>query len=178
VDAADAKAKAKTTKKKKKQTPKPKPQKKRSIKEWGLLQDKDLEAVEDAWMEDEMEDPDDEPFKWQRGPNGERRPPDRRAPKTEMGFVSLTPDFTKERTDKLATQWGDLMHTGGLHVKAYGIEDAKILFVTDEKGYKDMVKVKEFVLRQPVVTEFEWNQQKYTKNDIDKKSPFEFIDEL
>ena len=53
------------------------------------------------------------------------------------------------------------MNTGGINVRSYTIEDHRILFVCDERGWKDMFKVKKFVLEQHQVVEFEWNQQKY-----------------
>jgi hypothetical protein len=136
--------------------------KRRDLKDWSKITDKDFEKLEDNWMADEEEDPEDESFKWQRGPNGERRPPERKGPKTEMGFVELTAGTTKPQTEELAKQWQKLMHTGAVPVKAFAIEDNKVLFVV-EGGFQDMFRVKQFCLDQPQVVEFEWNQKKYPR---------------
>jgi len=145
------------------------------------LTEAQLRALEDEWMSDETEGPDDLPFKWRAGPNGEKHPPPPGGPKTEMGFVNLK---SKDRklTDRLASQWTDQLTSGGVQCRSYAIEDDKILFVCDSLGYKDMFKVKQFVLKQPQVTEFEWNQQKYQPKapsetdeeagDIDSNNPF------
>jgi len=138
-----------------------KPSKKRDIKDWGQVKNKDWETIEDEWMEDEEEDP-DQPFKFRKGPDGKRLPPEHKGPKTEMGFVTLLPKITKAKTEELAGHWASLMATGGVDAKGYAVEDNKILFVT-EKGAKDMLKVKDFVLEQKEVVEFEWQQQKFPK---------------
>jgi hypothetical protein len=97
--------------------------------------------------------------------------------------------------------WATSLWYDNNNVDCLQIEDQKILFVTDEKGYKDMVKVKvirliglafpslhiitawsftticmcqNFCLSQPEVIEFEWNQQKYTKDKPGRDfDPFE-----
>ena len=43
-----------------------------------------------------------------QGANGERMPPDRRGPKTEMGFVTLHDHFTKKDTERISAQWADV----------------------------------------------------------------------
>jgi len=144
-----------------------KPSKKRDIKDWGKVKNQDWDKVEDDWMEDEEEDP-DQPFKFRRGPDGKRLPPEPRGPKTEMGFVTLLPKITKAKTEEIAGRWATLLSTGGVEAKGYAVEDNKILFVT-EKGAKDMLKVKDFVLEQKESVEFEWQQQKYPKPKKNKK---------
>jgi hypothetical protein len=135
-----------------------------------------LRALEDEWMEDEAEEP-GENFKWKKGPNGERTPPAPSGPKTEMAFVSLKSN-DRPVTDKLGSQWADQLGSGGVTVRAYTIEDDKILFVADNLGFKDMLKVKNFVLKQAEVTEFEWNQKKYKPEDADSSNSEEFVDPL
>jgi len=58
------------------------------------------------------------------------------------------------------------MMTAGIAVRGYTIEDNRILFVCDERGFKDMNKAKNFLLRQPEVMEFEWNNKKSLPGDI------------
>jgi len=126
------------------------------------MKNKDWDSVEDEWMSDEDEDS-DAPFKFRKGPDGQRLPPQHKGPKTEMGFVTLLPKITKAQTEGLAGKWSALLSTGGVEAKGYAVEDNKILFVT-ERGFKDMLKVKDFVLGQKESVEFEWQQQKYPKS--------------
>lgn len=127
------------------------------------LSDKDLRELEDQWMEDEVEDADDTPFKWRKDASGHKMPPPPSGPKTEMGFVQLDKSTTRSQADALAAKWTDIMTTGGVASRAYVIEDDKILFVCDVAGIKDMMRVKKFALKQPETMEFEWNQKKYPK---------------
>jgi len=132
----------------------------RSLRDWGKLNDKALQELEEEWLEDEEEDPDDESFKWRRGPNGERIPPEPKGPKMEMGFATLTPGTKKSECETIASRWTQLLSTDAVPVKAYAIEDDKLLLGV-EGGFVDMIKVKEFVLDQPEAIEFEWQQQKF-----------------
>jgi hypothetical protein len=116
----------------------------------------------------------------------------------EMGFATLQPGTTKDTCEAIAVRWTRLLSTGAVAVKAYSIEDDKILLGV-EGGYADMFKVKEFVLEQvrpsswyctthrlsphlrcvvspasaqPEATEFEWQQQKFhPKPKGGKKAP-------
>jgi hypothetical protein len=110
---------------------------------------------------------DDTPFKFKKTPEGNRVPPQPAGPKTEMGFVTLKKSDRKE-TDKIAGRWSDVMISGGIDTRAYTIEDNRILFVCDQRGFKDMNKVRQFVLTQPETVEFEWNNKKSTPADIPK----------
>jgi len=123
------------------------------------LTEKDLRELEEEWMDDEVEGPDDEPFKWRKDEKGNRHPPMPKG-KTEMAFVTLIPGFDKKKTEELVGKWMDLLRTTAVGAKGYAIEENKILFVTDEKGYADMNKVKRFVLKQRETEEWEWSQQK------------------
>jgi hypothetical protein len=98
-------------------------------------------------------------------------PPSPNGPKTEMGFVTLNTGKHKKKTDELAGRWGDQMMTAGIDVRGYSIEDDRILFVCDQRGYKDMNRVREFVLSQPETAEFEWNSKKSTPTAKDAGSP-------
>jgi len=123
-----------------------------------------LDKIEDQWMEDEVEDDDDAPFKYRRTSEGHRLPPEPTGPKTEMGFVTLK-QSNKKLTDTLAGRWGDQLLAGGVHTRAYTIEDNRILFAC-ERGYRDMSRVREFVLKQAETVEFEWNNKKTTPADL------------
>ena len=89
-------------------------------------------------------------------------PPAPGGPKTEMGFVTLKPvaGWTKKKTDELAGRWSDQMMAAGIDVRGYTIEDNRILFVCDQRGYKDMNRVRSFLLLQAETAEFEWNSKK------------------
>ncbi len=92
-------------------------------------------------------------------------PPSPAGPKTEMGFVTLKSGDRKE-TDKIAGRWSDQMSTAGIDVRGYTIEDNRILFVCDQRGYKDMNRVRNFVLKQIEVVDFEWNSKKSVPGDV------------
>ena len=121
------------------------------------LSEKELQALEDQWFEDEAEDPDDL-SRWTKGPDGQRVPPKAKA-KSEMAFVSLRRPITKDLTTKWASEKADILSSGGVDVKGYAVEAGKVLFVAD-RGFKDMTKVQRFILRQDKVVDFEWNQKK------------------
>lgn len=55
--------------------------------------------------------------------------------------------------------------TAGIDVRAYTIEDNRILFVCDQRGFKDMSRVRSFVLDQKETEEFEWNSKKSRPGD-------------
>jgi len=57
------------------------------------------------------------------------------------------------------------MMTGGIGVRAYTIEDNRILFVCDQRGHKDMNRVRSFLLQQAETEEFEWNSKKSRPGD-------------
>lgn len=79
-----------------------------------------------------------------------------------MGFVTLKAmdGWTKKKTDELAGRWSDQMLAAGIDVRGYTIEDNRILFVCDQRGYKDMNRVRAFLLIQKETQEFEWNSKK------------------
>lgn len=52
------------------------------------------------------------------------------------------------------------MMSAGIDVRGYTIEDDRILFVCEQRGFKDMNKVRAFLLVQPETKEFEWNSKK------------------
>lgn len=107
---------------------------------------------------------DDTPFKYKRNEDGTRVPPMPGGPKTEMAFLTVK-EKDKEKTDKLAGKWSDQMMTAGIAVRGYTIEDNRILFVCDERGYRDMTKARNYLLRQPEVVEFEWSNRKSKPGD-------------
>jgi len=120
------------------------------------LTEKELQDLEDQWFEDEEDDP-DYLTRWKKGANGERVPP--KHGKSEMAFVALHKPITKDETSKWGGQMADVLNSGGVDVKAYPVEAGKVLFVVD-KGFKDMMKVQKFILKQEKVVDFEWNQKK------------------
>lgn len=122
------------------------------------LSEKELQDLEDQWFEDEADDPEDFTH-WKKGADGTRQPPKRPA-KSEMAFVALKRPISKDDTGKWAMETADQLISGGVEVKGYAVEPAKVLFVCD-KGSADMVKVKKFVLDDEKVVDFEWNQKKY-----------------
>mmetsp|Transcript_68963 Transcript_68963/g.128787 ORF Transcript_68963/g.128787 Transcript_68963/m.128787 type:complete len:218 (+) Transcript_68963:51-704(+) len=85
---------------------------------------------------------------------------------TQMTFATLTmnkaEELGKEGTDKLASQWKGMLETGGVSAQCYSIDPGKVLFVTDGPGLVD--KVKDFVLQQPDVDWFEFQQKRHFPN--------------
>ena len=58
------------------------------------------------------------------------------------------------------------MLAAGIDVRGYTIEDNRILFVCDQRGFKDMNRVRHFLLGQPETLEFEWNSKKYQPGSL------------
>ena len=128
------------------------------------LTEKELQDLEDQWFEDEEDDPEDMSH-WKKGPDGQRQPP-KRPTKSEMAFVALKRPIDKDATGRWASETADVLISGGVEVKGYAVEPAKVLFVCD-KGSPDMVKVKRYVLQDDKVVDFEWNQKKYYPQTAD-----------
>jgi hypothetical protein len=82
-----------------------------------------------------------------------------------MAFVTVNTQ-TKAEADKLAGRFGDQMAAAGIDVRGYTIEDNRLLFVCDQRGYKDMNKARAFLLRQKEVVDFEWNSKKSFPGDV------------
>jgi len=82
-------------------------------------------------------------------------------------------DRTKEETEEVAFKHKSLMQSGHLDGTPYVIDPNKILWTVQDgsKGYQ----VKHFLMQQPEVVEFEWEQQKTTK---DNYKPTELETEL
>jgi len=85
-----------------------------------------------------------------------------------MAFASLNTK-TKQQTEDVAKRWQHLLASGGIHIKAYAIEETRIIFVS-EGGFQDIFKVKDFVLDQEEAIDFEWNQKKFYPTKPKKKS--------
>jgi hypothetical protein len=77
-----------------------------------------------------------------------------------MHFFSLLFSFSLQQ-----------MAAAGIDVKGYTVEDNRILFVADQRGFKDMHRVRTFLLRQPETVEFEWSQKKYKPGDMPTDDP-------
>jgi len=75
-----------------------------------------------------------------------------------MAFVSVNSP-NKKQTELIANRWQAKLKASGASIKAFAFENSRIIFIADERGYKDMVKVKEFCLLQKETKDFEWNQQ-------------------
>ena len=74
---------------------------------------------------------------------------------------------TKEETEEVAFRHKSLMNSGHLDSTPYVIDPNKILWTTNDgsKGFD----VKDFILRQPEVEEFEWDSEKTLATDWRKK---------
>jgi len=131
------------------------------------LSETELQELEDQWFEDEDDDPED-PTRWRKMPDGSRSPPKPKH-KSEMAFVSLRKPITKDETADWGGKQADMLTSGGVDVKAYPVEAGKVLFVAD-KGFPDMNKVQKFILKQPRVVDFEWNQKKSYPKPEDQRS--------
>mmetsp|Transcript_22798 Transcript_22798/g.44274 ORF Transcript_22798/g.44274 Transcript_22798/m.44274 type:complete len:219 (+) Transcript_22798:49-705(+) len=85
---------------------------------------------------------------------------------TQMSFATLTQQkaeqLGKEGTEKLAGQWTSMLQVGGVSVKTYATDPGRILFVTNGQGL--MGRLKQFVLEQPDIDWFEFQQQKNYPN--------------
>lgn len=79
---------------------------------------------------------------------------------TQMTFATLTQqkseELLKPGTEKLASAWKSMLESGGVNAQVYATDPGKILFVTTQAGL--VGRVKEFVLSQPDVDWFEFNQ--------------------
>lgn len=83
-----------------------------------------------------------------------------------MMFVelhSLEGGYSQENILDLTGQWTDLLHSGGLSVKFYNIEENKVL-VSLQKGW-DGIAVKDFLIDRPEVTKVTWDNVDYTYNE-------------
>merc|ERR1712194_618796 len=67
-------------------------------------------------------------------------------------------EFGKTGTDRLASQWKSMLETGGVNANCYAVDPGQILFTTNGPGL--VGKVKEFVLSQPDVDWFEYQQKR------------------
>ena len=56
--------------------------------------------------------------------------------------------------------------SAGIDVRGYSIEENRILFVCDQRGAKDMNRVRQFVLKQSETEEFEWNSRTSKPGDV------------
>ena len=122
------------------------------------LTDKELQALDEDWM-DEEEKAALPPL--QGGVRQPQVPPGHSA-KSEMAFATLTPSSSSSKADaeSIASRWTKLIHTLGVVSRLYAIESHRLLIVCDERGVFDMNRVKAFLLQQSELQEFEWNQQK------------------
>mmetsp|Transcript_45542 Transcript_45542/g.143038 ORF Transcript_45542/g.143038 Transcript_45542/m.143038 type:complete len:202 (+) Transcript_45542:23-628(+) len=77
----------------------------------------------------------------------------------------------KAETEELAFRHKSLMQSGHLEATPYVIDPNKILWTVQDgsKGYE----VKKFLMEQPEVEEFEWDQKKTTKASWNKEKPSE-----
>merc|ERR1712039_620181 len=67
-------------------------------------------------------------------------------------------EYGKAGTEKLASQWKSMLETGGVNANCYAVDSGQILFTTNGPGL--VGKLKEFVLAQPDVDWFEFNQKR------------------
>jgi len=82
-------------------------------------------------------------------------------PKPEMMFVQLKEEYdTKEKVEKVAAKWTQLLITNGLKIRPYPIDDNRLLFVVDT-GMYDTEEFKKFALDQEETKVFEHKSQKY-----------------
>jgi len=85
-----------------------------------------------------------------------------------MGFAKLPDDWDTPRIEKLAKSWIKLVESARLPCKVQPIPEEKKILIVVTGDWENMYQVKDFVLQQPYVEEFEWNNQKYlsTKKTI------------
>lgn len=80
----------------------------------------------------------------------------------QMTFAVLTQqkaeELGKAGSDLVAAQWRTLMETGGVQAQLYVTDPGKFLIVVTKPGA--LREVKEFVLSQPDIDWFEFNQQR------------------
>jgi len=191
VDDCDAAKKKKTKKKTKKvETPvksgddeddddssEKKPEDKRKIKADGKTNWNKMTKADWDRLEQEAEGP-GEPWKPPEAPNVDFDPQNpmeyvqaSKKGKPAMMFATLDKmkdpkdgkmrDRDKPETEEIAFKHKSLMQSGHLDATPYVIDPNKILWTVQDgsKGFE----VKNFLMRQPEVVEFDWDQQKETK---------------
>ena len=82
-----------------------------------------------------------------------------------MIFATLTKrqpngaKWDKPALSELSTRWIELLHTTGIDISCYDLEDHRML-VTLQSGWRGY-DVKDFLLKESMVTEVEWDSVKY-----------------
>ena len=81
-----------------------------------------------------------------------------------MVFVHLFRDKVKsqQETTDMAAKWKEMLMVGGLSTSPYPIQ-ADTVLITIEKGGKDFLQLKEFLLEQDLVEEIELDSQKFRR---------------
>jgi hypothetical protein len=82
---------------------------------------------------------------------------------TASAIIKLKYSKTKARLKIVADKWGRVLTQMGITSKVYDVEGSKIVFVA-ERGFNDMIRIREYVLAQKETVEFEWKQKKYYPN--------------
>merc|ERR1712151_439895 len=67
-------------------------------------------------------------------------------------------EYGKAGTEQLASRWKTMLETGGVNANCYAVDAGQILFTTNGPGL--VGRLKEFVLAQPDVDWFEYQQKK------------------
>mmetsp|Transcript_23756 Transcript_23756/g.59619 ORF Transcript_23756/g.59619 Transcript_23756/m.59619 type:complete len:258 (-) Transcript_23756:114-887(-) len=151
-------------------------------KKWKEMTKKDWDRIET-----EADNEGQEPWKPPEGPGMEFDPSNPLAyikaskkGKPAMMFATLNEikdektgkmrNRTKAETEEVSFRHKNLMQSGHLDTTPYVIEDNQILWTVHDgsRGYE----VKSFLMRQPEVKQFDWDQQKTTKdNFVMKEDP-------
>jgi hypothetical protein len=70
---------------------------------------------------------------------------------------------SKERAKIVAQKWQRILTQMGISGKVYELDDGKVVFMA-ERGFNDMIRIREYVLAQKETLEFEWKNEKYYPN--------------
>ena len=87
-----------------------------------------------------------------------------------MGVAHFTPGAveTPEEAERIAVEWMHLVQSGGrVHVRTSAIGTRSVIFNFIDG---DFMEVKNWVLEQPIIDKFTWNQQTYYANTKEGES--------
>jgi len=156
----------------------------RTGRDWGKMSDKDWERIEKEWeTPEEAEEYEFKPpkqkgvdiealqkamkKKGKKGKKGAQNPDvqkiiadSQQSAGPAMMFATLDYEgcCQKNKTEKIATQWGALMQSSGMEVSTYVIEDDQVLFSTQAGGHAS--EIRDYVVQQTECVAVEWNSQR------------------
>ena len=168
---------------------------KKSAKDWSKI---DLDKVDEEWKSDDSEDElitEDEllhrqmeerrnnppPLDWDAIERGEGNVDQLKHTQSAAGpammFIDLKPPgggtdvWTQDDVTTLATQWKDLLISGGQRGEFYPIGDNQLL-VSTQKGWEASA-IRDFLLEQPQVVKVRWDSSDYYPEGVEppEKAP-------